>query len=382
MKKIFKKVIFALVAALPAFTSCNDDNDSNPVLAVPETFVLNTPELAANNVYDLPQSDSVYFSTTQPDYGGWPASVTYVVQVALSEDMANLTELATTSTKARIGVSGTELNQAVLDLYRAQNEDADPDANPMPIYIRLRAFIADGGEHFGEVLSNSVSITVLSYDAPSDATLPTALYVCGNSIADAWSTWKPLAPVYGKEGRFYTIIYNDNDGFKWGTKEQEWLGYDNITEFDDQAGCGISQDGDGNIVLGQAGWYVIEFISKIVGNDVQYTLVVAPGKASIIGGIVGDDAWAGGSYLVAPDSRDELWESAAFTASGELRAYIEVPGEDWWRTEFTILEGELYFRNVDIPSNWATDLGDEYSVTVLPDQKLYINFDRNTAEVR
>lgn len=373
--------MLVLVAVSPVLTSCSDDNDSNPVLTMPETFEFNIPSLAANNVYDLPQSQSINLTTSQPDYGGWPAAVTYAVQVSLTEDMADFSELPTTATKASFDVSGTELNQAVLDLYRAQNEDADPDYAPMPTYLRLRAYLADGGTNYAEVLSNVVSINVLAYDAPSDATLPTALYVCGNSIADAWSTWKPLAPVYGKEGRFYTMIYNGGDGFKWGTKPQEWLGYSDITEFDDQTGCGISADGDGNIVLGKAGWYVLEFISKIVGSDVQYKLVVAEGKAANIGGTVGDDGWSG-VYMTAPETKDGLWESVAFTASGELRAYIEVPGEDWWRTEFTIYEGALYFRTVDIPSNWATDVGEDYSVPVQTGQKLYVDFDNNTAEVK
>jgi hypothetical protein len=92
--------------------------------------------------------------------------------------------------------------------------------------------LADTGAHFGEVFSNAVSVNVLSYDTPSEVTLPTAIYVCGNSIADAWSTWKPLAPVYGREGRFYTMIYNGGDGFKWGYKPEDWFGYDLINEFD------------------------------------------------------------------------------------------------------------------------------------------------------
>lgn len=371
--------MLAVVAVSPALMSCSDDNDSNPTLTVPETFELNIPSLAENNVYDLPKSESINLTTSQPDYGGWPASVTYAVQVSLTEDMAEFSELPTTSTRTNFSVTGSEMNQAVLDLYRAQNGDADPDYAPMTVYLRLRAFLADVGANYGEVLSNTVAITALVYDAPSDATLPTELYVCGGSIADAWATWKPLAPVYEKEGRFYTMVYNNNDGFKFGTKPNEWLGYGNITEFDDKADCGISTDNDGNIVLGAAGWYVLEFISKIVGNDIQYTLVVAPGKAAVIGD--GIESWDG-SYMTAPATKDGLWESVPFTASGELRAYIEVPGEDWWRTEFTIYEGALYFRTMDIPTNWATDLGAEYSVQVQPTQKLYVNFDKNTAEVK
>jgi hypothetical protein len=74
--------------------------------------------------------------------------------------------------------------------------------------------------------------------------------------------------------------------------------------------------------------------------------------------------------------------SPAFAGGGELRAYIKIPGIDWWRTEYTIYKGACYWRANDIPSNWATNVGAEYSVQVSAGQKLYVNFDTNTAEVK
>ena len=378
MRKIYKSMLFAVVACLPFFTSCEDDNGSNPTLTFPESFVLNTPEFAANNVYDLPAAAYVNLTTNQPDYGGWPAAVTYAVQISLdSADEEGWKELLTTYTSTRISVPAAELNAAVLDLYRTAHDSADPEGE-IPLYVRLRAFLADSGENFGEVFSNAVSLNVLSYDAPSDATLPTAIYVCGNSIADAWSTWKPLAPVYGREGRFYTMIYNNADGFKWGYKPNDWFGYDMITEFENQvADLEITAASDGNIVFSKAGWYVLEFITKIVGSDVQVKLVVANGVAGVIGNAVGN--WDG-IAMTAPASNSD-WTFSDFTSNGELRAYITVPGEDWWRTEFTIYEGELFWRTMDIPDNWATNVGDDYSVTVGPGKTLKIDFDRNTGFV-
>ena len=379
MRKIYKSMLFAVVACLPFFTSCEDDNGSNPTLSFPESFVLNTPEFAANNVYDLPAASYVNLTTTQPDYGGWPAAVTYAVQVSL--DQANedgWKELFTTYTTTKINIPAAELNVAVLDLYRAANNDADPEGE-MPLYVRLRAFLADTGEHFGEVFSNVISLNVWSYDTPSEVSLPTAIYVCGNSIADSWSTWKPLAPVYGKEGRFYTMIYNNADGFKWGYKPNDWFGYDMITEFESQvADLEITAASDGNIVFNKAGWYVLEFITKIVGNDVQVKMVVAPGAAGVIGNAVGN--WDGIAMMPSA-SKDEPWTFSDFTGSGELRAYITVPGEDWWRTEFTIYEGELFWRTMDIPNDWATNVGEDYSVAVGSGKTLKVNFDRNTASV-
>jgi hypothetical protein len=379
MKKIYKSLLLAMVACLPFLTSCKDDHGSNPTLRIPASFVLNMPAFAVNNVYDLPAAETLNLTTSQPDYGDIPLAVTYAPQISL--DGSAWEELTTTFTSTDIKLSTALLNSKILELYRAAHEDADPEG-VLPLNIRLRAYLADSDiKNFGQVYSNAITVNVLSYDIPSDVTLPEQIVVCGNSIADAWKTWKPCAPVYGREGKFYTMIYNNADGFKWGFKENDWFGYDLINEIDNQVdGLEITAASDGNIVFSKAGWYVLEFICKIVGPEVQTKLVVAPGAAGVIGTTVDNGSWSGVA-MTAPASKDGNWTFSDFTGTGELRAYITVPGEDWWRTEFTLYQGELYWRTVDIPQNWAENVGPEYSVEVSSGKTLKINFDTNTGSV-
>lgn len=390
MKKIYYSLLITMVAALPLFTSCSDDNGSNPTLTVPESFELNTPEFAANNVYDLPAATAVNVTVKeQPNYGGWPAAVTYAVQLSLDGNTeGEWNEMKDTYTSTQISIPAATLNAAVLDMYRAAHEDADPEGT-LPLYVRIRAFLAGTGEHFGEVFSNVIQLNVLSYDTPSDVTLPTAIYVCGNSIADAWSTWKPLTPVFdtgnSKDGRFYTMIYNGGDGFKWGYKPEDWFGYDLIDEWDNQVdGLEITAAGDGNIVFSKAGWYVLEFITKVVGDKINVKVVVGPGKACVIGNCVGGGSWTG-EEMTAPDAKGEFTFSNWSIGSGdpaELRAYIVVPGEDWWRTEFTVVDGAIVWRDKEhnCNGNWRDDVGEEYSIAVAG-KTLKVNFDNNTGSV-
>lgn len=379
MKKIYKSLLLAMVACLPFLTSCKDDHGSNPTLWIPASFELNMPAFAVNNVYDLPAAETLNLTTSQPDYGDIPLAVTYAPQISL--DGSAWEELSTTFTSTDIKLSTALLNSKILELYRAAHEDADPEG-VLPLNIRLRAYLADSDiKNFGQVYSNAITVNVLSYDIPSDVTLPEQIVVCGNSIADAWKTWKPCAPVYGREGKFYTMIYNNADGFKWGFKENDWFGYDLINEIDNQVdGLEITAASDGNIVFSKAGWYVLEFICKIVGPEVQTKLVVAPGAAGVTGAAVDNGSWSGVA-MTAPASKDGNWTFSDFTGTGELRAYITVPGEDWWRTEFTLYQGELYWRTVDIPQNWAQNVGPEYSVEVSSGKTLKINFDTNTGSV-
>ena len=51
MKNLYK--LFTLTMGLLALSACEADRDSNPVLNEPDTFVLNVPAFASNNVYDI-----------------------------------------------------------------------------------------------------------------------------------------------------------------------------------------------------------------------------------------------------------------------------------------------------------------------------------------
>jgi len=396
MKNIIKG-LFApvLVLALsPLFTACDSDTDSNPTLQEPTSFVLNIPANAANNIYDLANAYYVNFTCTQPDYGGFPLSTTYSVQVSIDNKFADADtavsktaaykELATTYTAAKLPVDASEINDAVVTLYQEANNGAEyPSAEKRSIYVRLRANIT--GSQRGNCLSNVITLpnVLATYKVPA-ITLPTQLYLVGSSIDEAWSTWKAMAPVYGMEGEFYTMIYCPADAsFKWGTFINDWRGYNAIKTVNDDAKAGLSTNSDGNVIVSKAGWYVVYFTSKIIGKEVQYTLNFEPGTAYIIGNATG--SWTDSDpalAMTAPADASSQWVSPAFTTAEEMRAYIKVPGLDWWRTEFTLHKGDLYFRNVNIPSNWATDVGSEYSVSITAGQKLYVDFNKNTGEVK
>ena len=64
MKNLYK--LFTLTMGLLALSACEADRDSNPVLNEPDTFVLNVPAFASNNVYDLKNSESLELTCRQP----------------------------------------------------------------------------------------------------------------------------------------------------------------------------------------------------------------------------------------------------------------------------------------------------------------------------
>lgn len=380
--------LFALLAVVTlGFTACDTDTDSNPTLDlshVGEGFTLNTPANAQNNTYDLANAKSVELTCSQPNYGGMPLMVRYYVQVSLTEDFASYKELATSYPTARMAVDAREINDAMVELFQEANPDTDYPATPRPLYIKLRAVI-DGTDNMGETYSNVITLpsVLASYQAP-EATFETQLYVVGQAIGEAWSTWKPVPQIYDMPGCYYTVVYvPEGTGFKWGAYEQDWRGYDRIRNWDDVAGADVSASSDGNIVFANGGWYTLFFEAEIVGSSVQYDLHILPAEVYVIGNSMGGNWNVADPTLAlqAPADQTGDWVSPAFTGSGELRAYVNVPGYDWWRTEFTLHNGEVYWRDVNIIDSWS-ELGSDYAVQVSPGQCLYVNFDSNTGEVR
>ena len=298
------------------------------------------------------------------------------------------TELASKYTTAKMDVNASEMNNALVELWQSAHPDESVPAS-IPVYVRLRACI-DGtsNPYLGQTYSNTITLPSVkaTYVAP-DATYPDNLFVVGSSIQTAWTSWKVVPPVYGLSGNYYTMIYVPAGGsFKWGTYNNDWRGYSRLTAINDKANAGISEstDGNSNIIVANGGWYVLLFVGDITsdGKNINYSLNVYPGTAYVIGAAAGGD-WTDGNVvwaMKAPADASGSWESPAFTAGGELRAYIKVPGLDWYRTEFTIYKGSLYFNNP--LNNWSTDFGSDYSVSCAAGQKLYVNFDANTGEVK
>lgn len=397
MKKIFKFMLLPALVLPLLFTSCDDDRDSNPTLDlshVADGFVLNTPAVAENNTYDLISAKSLRLTCSQPNYGGVPYSMRYYVQVSIdpafvSDGTATHTELATFYRTADMQVNATEINNAIVALFQAANPDTSVPAE-MPVYIRLRAVIGDATDtSLGETFSNTITLRSVkaTYEAP-DAKFTDNLYLIGSSIQDPWKSWKPIPKVFGLEGNYYGIIYLPAGGeFKWGTENNDDRGYNRIKEINDEANAGISEGEEHRIKVANAGWYTLHFKGKITEDkkNIDWTLTVYPTKVYILGGSVEmsgtwafDDAYA----LTAPADKNGKWVSPAFTASAELRAAVKVGKLDWYRTEFTLYKGNVFWRRYDIAKSWAETEGADYSVTTQVGQKLYIDFDNYTAEVK
>ena len=365
------------------FSSCSEDRDSNPTFNnEANSFELNIPGYALNNVYDLEHSDYLTLSTSQPNYG-FPVSTVYTTWVSL--DNENFESLATTSTSAYIKIPASELNDKILAL--AGDKDL---SKPIPIYVYLTAHVF-GNDDLGQATSNTITLSkVQAYVPVVEISLPEKMYIVGSFPAsDGWSKFVPLNQAFSQDGFYYGVVYlpagaefkiNQDNGWKGNDK-----GYGQITVTDD-AGAGLesvdASSDAANIKVANGGWYTIIVKGKIANGALQYELITR--KAAVYvpsGNLTGLDwGFQDGWQLTAPANEGE-WVSPAFSADGELRLAVDC-GIDWWKTEFTVKnDGTLFYRNVDIPNNWAENVGEEFSYQVFAGQKAYINFTQGTGRI-
>lgn len=379
-----KKIIYILLLAVACvgFVSCDEDRDSNPIFngaGTVKSFVLNVPAMAANNVIDLEGSEAVVLTTSQPDYG-FPVSTVYTVWVSV--DGEEFVSLPTTSTSTVISVPAKELNESLLGLLG----DADV-SEPMPVKVKLTAATYVDSE-LGKAESNVIELPKVKVYVPKvELTLPTKMHIVGGFAASAgWSKFVPLTQAYSKEGFFYGVVYlGEGDEFKInpdaGWKGND-MGTDQITLDGDIAASCANGDKGSNLKMSASGWYTVIVKAKIANGSIQYTLSLSEAKVYIIGNALNGD-WSinATGQFTAPDSADGEWVSPAFTGSGELRMCVDC-GIDWWMTEFT-LDGDnnIFYRTMDIPNNWAENVGADYSKQAAIGGHVYINFTAGTGRI-
>ncbi len=344
MKKIFLSSLMLLSMAI-VFSACEDDRDSNPTLIQPTTFTLNNPE---NNYVDLARSESLHFTWSQPDYGGWPAAVDYQFEVSPTNDwtvsaneaaLDDSGELKATYDPVRVVLAGcegdlnaSELAKSLVRIHNWTEDSVIPEE--MTIYMRLAASTPGAKT----IYSNPVTLKVKPYYI--DPTLPVyeVWYLIGDFIGDG--SWKndgmedvgvsilPMYPAYDMDnnnkflpGAMYIGYIPAGAGFKLikepGDGAEQWgmdggalvkttNNVDNIT---------VSEDGYYKI------WYncatfklTIEKYSKEVSD---YFQIGMPGSYQP------GDGWDVNGNLMTPfsasNNHDWMMKGAEYDSDSELK---------------------------------------------------------------
>jgi hypothetical protein len=120
--------------------------------------------------------------------------------------------------------------------------------------------------------------------------------------------------------------------------------------------------------------------TSVSGRNVVYDAQFNRPEVWLMGSVTptgGWDEFMDGCLFEAPTTADGSFVSPAFAndaaADSGVRAYVKVPGFDWWKTEFMVFGTKLIYRAMG---------GDQERVPGNAGQKLYINFGNETGEIK
>lgn len=226
MKNIIKSAL-VLLCGICLFASCSDDNEHNPTLISPKTFVLNTPAYATSNI-DMATSTQLTFTWQYPDYG-FPAPVTYVLQYSVNGNFNKQFVDSISATEQSVDfingdsiytqtsgiITAAELSKKLQQIANYK-EDAVPATQK--VYIRGKAML--GGD---TIYSNTITMNVAPYYFELKDAAPVIYYLIGGCIGDG--KWTNGDAAIGTSMIPMQTIAGQSYDKKTGTGKIEYIGY-------------------------------------------------------------------------------------------------------------------------------------------------------------
>lgn len=265
--------------ALIGFTSCDDDNDSNPTLHMPETFQLNTPALAEVPVDLELTADSIRLTWSQPDYGGMPLVTTYYLQYGIDDKFEtvqdeegnfvnNFIQEDEPVSEVCKAIAPADLNRNLMKLLNVTSVDQVPEV--LDVYFRVSAqtYSTD------VIYSNVVKMKVQPFFQALVAADPFIWYMTGFCIGDgSWENTVPTGcmPMYLSQENTYDELDGSGDivwagflnsnGFKFrGSPDDNWAVQ--IGQGDAFGEYKLNDGGSGNITVPEDSYYMVVLNTK------------------------------------------------------------------------------------------------------------------------
>lgn len=335
--------------ALIGFTSCDDDNDSNPTLRMPETFQLNTPALAEVPVDLELTADSIRLTWSQPDYGGMPLVTTYYLQYGIDDKFEtvqdeegnfinNFIQEDEPVSVVNKAIAPEDLNRNLMKLLNVTSADQVPEVQD--VYFRVSAQTYSTGV----IYSNIVKMKVQPYFRALVAADPFVWYMTGSCIGDgSWSSTVPTGcmPMYLSQQSTYDELdgsgdivwagYLSSSGFKFrGSPDDNWAVQ--IGQGDAFGEYKLNDGGSANISVPEDTYYMV------VLNTKTNTPVITPfdGRVRTFSGISMAGSFNG-------------WSDTEMTPVTTV-----VENHDWYATQEFAAGDEVKFKET---GTWDTNWG-------------------------
>ncbi|MDR0938481.1 MAG: DUF5115 domain-containing protein [Mediterranea sp.] len=314
------------------------------------------------------------------DYNGWGAegALQFIPDASDPTLFTLETEFATAGSNFKVfsltaltGGDGGSINWAA-----ALGAPVDPD----PSGDNFLVWTGAGAIQYSGVGKVKITLDLTNYRFKVENNGIPKLFMTG-SDHNSWGTWEQLTIVNGtgttgtNYGQFWGIFYCSALSEMKFAPQAGWDGGDfGWTDATSQASidlAGLSNNG-GNLKIGTAGWYIIHVTSAESGNTVEFyaPTVYLTGDCAVGGWTT---QFGTGTEFAVPTEATGDFVSPAFVGAGDIRMCVVLPGIDWWKTEFIVLDGQIAYRG---------DGGDQARVQGSAGQTISLNFGTGTGSVQ
>jgi hypothetical protein len=344
-----KKLSILVLLFVYAFTACDKKEDLYQVLPIDQ---VKAPVLKVHEAMLVTADNcntTTLFAWSAADFGV-PTATQYSLYATFGEKEPAL--IAATF--------GDSLHVSLLTIAKALYRSGMVLGTPTDVRFHLTASIV---ATYGSVHSAPITVSV---DVNADVPLyPDAVYLIGKEFGDwNWSSNAvvEMTPVNGHAGKFWAVRHfaDPEAGFKW-CNVKDWK--DDFFSLGTDVGFAVR---DKNAFVPAAGFYTI------VVDYTTNTITLEPAQVYGIGDCFG--SWDTGQY---PFVADGAVMKQTTSAAGDLRIYARTPaagtGNDWWRTEFVLLNGRIAYRG---------NGGDQDRMPVAAGKVIRLDFNQGTGSIQ
>lgn len=317
------------------------------------------------------------------DFNGWSmdAASVFVAEEGVENTFSVEIEVGENSNVKIFPKSGIE----GADWGKALGTDVDGDTSVSGLLdFKDKAGKDAGAIRIAEAGKKKIIINVKDYTyAIKEVTgLPEAMYINGSAYSSDWN-WAAacqMVPITQTPGKFWSMqYYAEGDELKF-SPVAEWnkgdFGYsDDVIAAEAIELAGLTENG-GNIKIGKAGWYIVVVTVTSTDKKVEF---LAP-NVYLLGGVI-NNSWDTNetTLFTVPADKTGDFISPAATQDGTARICVVAETGSWWKSEFTVSDGVIVYRENKVVSDNLGELGYECKLTA--GQKVHVNFLAGTGSV-
>ncbi|MBQ8500769.1 MAG: DUF5115 domain-containing protein [Bacteroides sp.] len=228
----------------------------------------------------------------------------------------------------------------------------------------------------------TINVKDYTYTIKNWTALPEEMYINGSAYSSDWN-WTDavqMVPVTQTAGMFWSMQYYEAGEQIKFAPVRDWKGdfgwNDEGVTAAAKTLAELTEEG-GNIRIGKTGWYIVVVTADEEGNK---TIDFLEPKVYMLGGVI-NESWICDENTLFTNPTDDKGDfvSPAITKDGTARICVVVESGNWWKSEFTISDGKIVYRENKEVSDNLGELGYECKVTA--GQKVHVNFANGTGSV-